>query len=72
AVCIKCTEISRPGSFRTTVCTRYQGSPIDYAPPRRVCLQNNFLQKSPVAKIAVGNSSQFLLLPELGFSTAWS
>ena len=33
AVCIKCTEISRPGSFRTTVCTRYQGRPIDYAPP---------------------------------------
>ena len=29
AVCIKCTAIKRPGSFNTTVCTRYQGSPID-------------------------------------------
>ena len=32
AVCIKCTEINLPGSFNTTVCTLYQGSPIDYSP----------------------------------------
>nr|ARO90951.1 hypothetical protein [Corynoplastis japonica] len=33
AVCIKCTAISLPGSFKTTVCTRYHGSPIDYITP---------------------------------------
>lgn len=27
-VCIKCTAIKRPGSLRTTVCTRYQGNAI--------------------------------------------
>ena len=32
AVCIKWTAINLPGSFKTTVCTRYQGNPIDYTP----------------------------------------